>query len=151
MKVANAHDIDLEGRVKTMESECGPEEESQEKIGGEEDAMMAMDGGNLEDLISLDMLAGVSNVGGNTLNESRLCKGLLFSETQFLFNRHSSQNFYTLFYDRNTRCLFTAPIVGDWREFHRREIRWRIPPSPCGIAPMAPFDCVSCFRVPAGL
>ena len=119
MKVANAHDIDLAGRVKTAESECGPEEELRENIGGEEDAMMAMDGGNLEDLISLDMLAGVSSVGGNTLNESRLCKGLLFSETQFLFNRHSSQNFYTLFYDRITHSLFTAPIVQNWREFHR--------------------------------
>ena len=150
MKVANAHGIDLAGRVKTAEVESVADEEMSENAGGEEDAMMAMDGGNLEDLISLDMLAGVSNVGGNTLNESRLCKGLMFSETQFLFNRHSSQNFYTLLYDPSSRSLFSAPIVVDWREFHSREIPWRIPPSPSGTVLEALFVCGSCSRAPAG-
>ena len=44
----------------------------------EGDAMMLMaNEGNLEDLVSMDVLQCVSNLAGDTLNESRLCKGLL--------------------------------------------------------------------------
>lgn len=85
----------------------------EEKEGGEEgDAMMLMtNDGNLEDLVSLDVLQNVNNEGNNTLNESRMCKGLLFCESSFMFNRYTNQNFYTLTYDEETDLLVTSTIV----------------------------------------
>ena len=87
--------------------------EEKEKEGGEEgDAMMLMaNDGNLEDLVSLDVLQNVNNRGNNTLNESRMCKGLLFCESSFMFNRYTNQNFYSLSYDVETDLLVTSTIV----------------------------------------
>ena len=94
--------------------------EEKEKEGGEEgDAMMLMaNDGNLEDLVSLDVLQNVNNRGNNTLNESRMCKGLLFCENSFMFNRYTNQNFYSLSYDVETDLLVTSTIVSQWIPFN---------------------------------
>lgn len=78
----------------------------------EGDAMLLMSNeGNLEDLVSIDVLQSVTNIGGNTLNESRLCKGLLFNEACFVFNRYTNHDFHTLMYDVETDLLVTSTIV----------------------------------------
>ena len=88
-------------------------EDTRERGGeSEEDAMMLMaNEGNLEDLVSMDVLQSVNNVAGNTLNESRLCKGLLFSEACVLFNRYTNQEVHTIMYDESTDLLVTSTIV----------------------------------------
>ena len=91
----------------------------------EEDAMMLMaNDGSLELLVSLDVLQEVNNCGSNNLNESRLCKGLLFSESSFLYNSYTTQNFLAISYDRALDLLFTTTVVGVSPGFHvggRRE------------------------------
>ena len=107
---AARYGLDIEASTGTA-SMC---EDLREREGENEegDAMMLMaNEGNLEDLVSMDVLQCVSNLAGNTLNESRLCKGLLFSEACFLFNRYTNQDFHTIMYDENTDLLVTSTIV----------------------------------------
>ena len=76
------------------------------------DAMMLMaNDSDLEMLVSLDVLQVVNNRGSNNLNESRLCKGTLFTESSFLYNAYTTHNFIHLDYDAETDLLVTTTTV----------------------------------------
>lgn len=76
------------------------------------DAMMLMaNDGDLEMLVSLDVLQVVNNRGSNNLNESRLCKGTLYTESSFLYNAYTTHNFIHLDYDAETDLLVTTTTV----------------------------------------
>lgn len=76
------------------------------------DAMMLMaNDSDLEMLVSLDVLQIVNNRGSNNLNESRLCKGTLFTESSFLYNAYTTHNFIHLDYDPETDLLVTTTTV----------------------------------------
>lgn len=80
--------------------------------GEEGDAIMLMtNDGDLEMLVSLDVLQIVNNRGSNNLNESRLCKGTLFTENSFLYNAYTTHNFIHLDYDPDSDLLVTTTTV----------------------------------------
>ena len=83
-----------------------------EEGGNNNDAMMLMAGdGELELLVSLDVLQTVNNQGSNHLHESRLCKGTLMAESAYLYNAYTINNFITIAYDPVTDCVFTTTVV----------------------------------------
>ena len=73
-----------------LAAEREPEGEKEE---GEGDALFQPADGELELLVSLDVLQRVTNTGSNRLNESRLCKGTLFAELSYLYNKHTPNTF----------------------------------------------------------
>lgn len=108
---ASKYQIDIDAE-KGIASICEDHREN-EGENEEGDAMILMTSeGNLEDLVSMDVLQSVNNQNGNTLNESRLCKGLLFNESCFLFNRYTNQDFHMIIYDDETDLIVTSTIVG---------------------------------------
>jgi hypothetical protein len=84
----------------------------EEEEGETGDAMLLMaNDGELEMLVSLDVLQTVNNRGNNNLNESRLCKGLLFNECSYLYNSYTINNFIHIDYDHINDLLVTSTIV----------------------------------------
>ena len=80
--------------------------------GGGGDAMLLMANDcELELLVSLDHLQTINNKGSNTLNESRLCKGMLMNESTYLYNSYTINNFIAISYDYDYDLIFTTTIV----------------------------------------
>ena len=80
--------------------------------GGGGDAMLLMaNDGELELLVSLDHLQTINNKGSNTLNESRLCKGMLMNESTYLYNSYTINNFIAISCDYDHDFIFTTTIV----------------------------------------
>lgn len=88
--------------------ELGAKEEKEE---GDSDPMFMPADGELELLVSLDVLQRVTNTGSNRLNESRLCKGMLFTELSYLFNKHTPNAFIAACCDDAADLVITATVV----------------------------------------
>lgn len=78
--------------------------------------MLMANDGELELLVSLDVLQTVNNQGSNNLNESRLCKGTLMTEATYLYNAYTINNFISLAYDLEQDVLFTSTVGSDENE-----------------------------------
>lgn len=92
-----------------LAAEREPEGEKEE---GEGDALFQPADGELELLVSLDVLQRVTNTGSNRLNESRLCKGTLFAELSYLYNKHTPNTFIAVCCDDVADLVVTATVVG---------------------------------------
>lgn len=108
-------DVDAnKGIVTALHREEGQMAEEDEN---NNDAMMLMaNDGELELLVSLDVLQTVNNEGSNNLNESRLCKGTLVTEATYLYNAYTINNFISMAYDPRQDMLFTTTVGGDENE-----------------------------------
>ena len=103
-------DIDAEKGLIQVSDEA---EEKEEEEGETGDAMLLMaNDGDLEMLVSLDVLQTINNKGSNTLNESRLCKGTLFTEMSYLYNKYTTNNFISVCYDDAADLVVTSTVVG---------------------------------------
>lgn len=105
------YQLDVDGATAAGElaAEREPEGEKEE---GEGDALFQPADGELELLVSLDVLQRVTNTGSNRLNESRLCKGTLFAELSYLYNKHTPNAFIAVCCDDVADLVVTATVVG---------------------------------------
>ena len=104
-------DIDAEKGLIQVSDEAEEKEEKEEGETGDAMLLMANDG-DLEMLVSLDVLQTINNKGSNTLNESRLCKGMLFTEMSYLYNKYTTNNFISVCYDDAADLVVTSTVVG---------------------------------------
>ncbi|OAO16138.1 elongator complex protein 2 [Blastocystis sp. ATCC 50177/Nand II] len=103
------YQLDVDGATAAGElaAEREPEGEKEE---GEGDALFQPADGELELLVSLDVLQRVTNTGSNRLNESRLCKGTLFAELSYLYNKHTPNAFIAVCCDDVADLVVTATV-----------------------------------------
>lgn len=104
--------LDVDANKGLMVLKSGEEKNDVEEDENNNDPMMLMAGdGELELVVSLDVLQTINNRGNNNLNESRLCKGTLMNESTYLYNTHTINNFYSIAVDYSRDCIFTTTVV----------------------------------------